>query len=444
MKQNSTFAKNSILTMSRHVLSIFLGLLVVTIIARVLGPEGQGKYALIILLPTMLVTLGNMGVQAASVYYIGRGDYPTHTIFKTNVWFTIILSLISIVVGIIISLLFGDILFSGVELRILLLILLIIPILYANNLFHSIFQGMQDFSAFNVIIVMSQLVTLLLVVLLVLLFPLGLTGALISFVMGQLTTLTITVYLMKKRMAISLNKSKASLDFAKKSLSYGWKAHLSNILAFVNYRADILLISYFMNPIAVGIYVIAVSIAEKMWVISQSISSVLFPRISSYTDNDLRNDLTTIVGKIVLYLSIVLAVFLFFSMDFIINLLFGKLYLSSSAIIKILLPGIVLFSMDKILSNDLAGRGLPVINTYTSLITVILNVSLNLFLIPRYGLSGAATATSASYMITWLIKVIIFSKMMDIPIKRLLLIDKKEIQLFSQSINGLVRRLRKI
>ena len=45
------------------------------IIARVLGVEGQGRYALVILLPNVLYTVFNMGVAPATVYYIGKKEF---------------------------------------------------------------------------------------------------------------------------------------------------------------------------------------------------------------------------------------------------------------------------------------------------------------------------------------------------------------------------------
>ena len=48
---------NSSITVVRQVLGIIIGMLSAMIIARVLGVEGQGKYALVILLPNVLYTV---------------------------------------------------------------------------------------------------------------------------------------------------------------------------------------------------------------------------------------------------------------------------------------------------------------------------------------------------------------------------------------------------
>lgn len=443
MDSNSSFLKNSSLTLVRHGFSMIVGLAVVTIIARVLGPEGQGQYAVIILLPTMLMTLLNMGVQSASVFHIGQRNYSIQTVYSTNLLIAVFLSLFSVALGLIVIHIIGDNVFSDVPNHYLLLILLVIPILYMNKLFQAIFQGCQDFKSFNIIIITTQVVNLLFVILIVYLLPLGLVGALISFFIGQIITLITIMQLLKKRLSIKLVDRSVSTSLIKQSFSYGVKAHLSNILAFINYRADIILISYFMNPVAVGVYVIAVTISEKMWVFSQAISTVLFPRISSYSEETQRNKLTSMVSKIVLYISAIVAIVVFFTVDSLVIIIFGIEYIESSTIIKILLPGIVLFSMDKILSNDLAGRGLPIINFRVSLITVMINITLNIALIPLYGLSGAAIATTTGYCITWIIKVITFSKITSTSLTSLFLITKDEFILYKGVLVSIGKKIRK-
>ena len=58
---------NSTLTVLRQVIGIVIGVFSAMIIARILGADGQGKYALIILLPNMFYTLFNVGVPASTV-----------------------------------------------------------------------------------------------------------------------------------------------------------------------------------------------------------------------------------------------------------------------------------------------------------------------------------------------------------------------------------------
>ena len=64
-----------------------------------------------------------------------------------------------------------------------------------------------------------------------------------------------------------------------------------------------------------------------------------------------------------------------------------------------MIPGVVIFSLGKVLANDFTGRGFPEINTYIALLVALTNFSLNIWLIPIYGIKGAALATSVSYFL---------------------------------------------
>ena len=49
------------------------------------------------------------------------------------------------------------------------------------------------------------------------------------------------------------------------------------------------------------------------------------------------------------------------------------------------------------LSNDIAGRGRPILNTYIGMLTLAINVVLNLVWIPKYAITGSAWASTVSY-----------------------------------------------
>jgi Na+-driven multidrug efflux pump len=65
----------------------------------------------------------------------------------------------------------------------------------------------------------------------------------------------------------------------------------------------------------------------------------------------------------------------------------------------------------RILANAIAAKGSPQINMYTSAFVMILNIILNIILIPKYGLLGAAVATSIAYSINTILRVWLFSKL---------------------------------
>ncbi|MCS0673436.1 flippase [Cytobacillus firmus] len=437
---SNSFVKNTIMTLSRQISGILLGLLASIIIARSLGPEGNGLYQLIVLLPTTLMTLLNLGVGTSSVYYVGQKKYDIKDIIKTNTASGAVLSLVAVIIGLIGVMFFSDKFFEGVPPNYLYFILLIMPLLMLNDFYLVIFQGVQDFKSFNSLALLRQLAALISLVLFIFVLQIGLVGTVIAFIVGVVTQFILTLILLNKNLKTNLLSGSFSKAYFKESFSFGFKAHFSNVLSFINYRADIYLISMFLNPAAVGLYGVAVSIAERLWIVSQSISSVLYPAISSSSDVDSKNKLTSVISRNVLFFSIIAGIVFYFASDLIFRLLFGEAYADSSDILKMLLPGIILFSVDRILSNDLAGRGKPELNMYTSIFTVASNIILNILLIPKVGIAGAAISTSVTYSLSTLVKMFLFKRETGVSYSKMLLLQKEDLILFKRLINKAVKR----
>ena len=65
------------------------------------------------------------------------------------------------------------------------------------------------------------------------------------------------------------------------------------------------LIAYFMDNSAVGLYSIAVILSERIWTVSQSVSTVLFARISNLTDDLSKNKFTSLAARNTLFISLI-------------------------------------------------------------------------------------------------------------------------------------------
>jgi O-antigen/teichoic acid export membrane protein len=102
-------------------------------------------------------------------------------------------------------------------------------------------------------------------------------------------------------------------------------------------------------------------------------------------------------------------------------LLYGNAYLPSYKPLFYLLPGVFLFLVYKFLTVDLAARGHPGYGTIVSLVALIVNVTLNIVLIPMFGTVGAVIATSVSYIVMSLFSVYFFVSLTGHRVKEFLL-----------------------
>lgn len=191
------------------------------------------------------------------------------------------------------------------------------------------------------------------------------------------------------------------------------------------------LVAIFLDPAAVGYYSIAVGIAEKLWMLPGAIATVLFPRISSIKDNE-ANNLTPRVARHTFFIIFVVSLILAPLAKPLIKILFGSVYLPSTVPLLILLPGIIALGGSKILTADLAGRGKPQFGAYSSLISLAVNIPLNLWLIPRWQIAGAAFASSVAYIVATLTVIIAFAKISDKSYFEILLIKKQDFEVYKK------------
>lgn len=426
-----TFTKNTTITLTARIITLILGITISVIIARLLGPAGKGIYTLSILLPSLIVTFTNLGVGPATVYYIGRQKYSLSEIFGNNVIVSLVLSVFSIIIGLVIIFFFKEPVFSGISRRYLLLTLALIPINLFFSYTNAILLGLQKIKEYNVVSVVQTSSFLGLIVIAIWWRRSGIEGAILAGIVANLLVDLLLFFWVKRftqGIIFQINKS-----YIKNSFLYGIKAHLSNVLSFLHLRLDVFLISAFINPLAVGYYSIAVGIAEKLWLISQSASTVLFPKVASEKDEKRRKEFTPLVSHMTIFVTALGALVTFFLSRWLVIFFFSKAYLPAVRPLHILLLGAVAVSGGRVLGNDFAGRGRPMLNTYLNTISVVINLGLNLLWIPRFGIIGAAWATTVSYIAALIGAVIVYSRVSGNPWTKILLPQRGDWALYRRT-----------
>ncbi|MDZ7835006.1 MAG: polysaccharide biosynthesis C-terminal domain-containing protein [Alkalibacterium sp.] len=121
----------------------------------------------------------------------------------------------------------------------------------------------------------------------------------------------------------------------------------------------------------------------------------------------------------------------------IVSILFGVEFFSSSSVIRILLPGIFFMVIVKILHADLAGRGFPIYGLWVSILPLVINIILNIILIPIYEIEGAAIASSISYTLAGVLFLYIYSKKEGIKVSSMLVINKQDFNMIISKVKNI-------
>jgi O-antigen/teichoic acid export membrane protein len=441
----SNFFKNSLITFITEIGVFILGLLTLVVITRVLGPEGKGAYSLITLVPVLMISFGSLGIGGANVYFVGSKKYKIQDVVSNSF-------LLATLWGFLLILAFWALLqfdffrsfihFNESYGRYLWIVVFSIPISLLYSFFQNIIRGNGDIVNYNKIRLLEGFLAFFGVFVLLIILGRGVFGAVFSYVFSIFGTAVFTIFLVRKISKIRLYLNKALL---KDSVVYGGKVYIANALSFLNYRLDIFLIAFLLQPsaavAAVGFYSIAVAIAERMFIIPGTFSTVLFPKISSAENSD-ANNFTPRVVRHTFFIMIVLSLLLFFTARFLILFFFGLTFLPAVAPLLALLPGIIAFGVGGVLAADLGGRGKPEIAVYSSLVCLIINIVLNIIMIPYLGILGAAIASSISYWADTLVVLIAFLKISKNRLSEVIIIKKTDFKDYSKLIPYFKERLK--
>ena len=385
-----------VLTFGRQFLSALFKLISFLLVARILGPEASGAFAVSQLLPTTLAALIGFGIPAANVFFLSTGQYSLETVWYASRNFTLAVACIGVLLTAALIYLFSESLFPGISSALLYIALLILPGQLLLALVTGLFQAQQDFRTFNLLTLLQPVSALLLHL------TAYMAGAFSLKVVLWAVAISYAITLLFGALRLYGRIRPADLEtdtrYLKKAINYGYKVHIGRIATLLISRSDLFMVNLFLGPAAAGIYTVAVRLVEQLWMISQAVSVVLFPRLSALVDRETeKQKLTAIMASAILWLTLVLAILLTVVATPLVGLLFGDEFLEAALPFALMLPGVVLFSSARVMANDFAARNLVQLNLILTLGTLALNILGNLFLVPLYGVVGAAIATSFSY-----------------------------------------------
>lgn len=415
--------RQSVLTFSTRILIALINFPISIIIARKLGAEGQGAYSATVALTSFWATAFLFGIDTAHTYYLASKRYSLAEIMTHAFFWSLILGVVATPLYIWVAPLMnadGGPLFSGV----LTLSALAVPLILLKYFLLSAFLGNQKITAYNLITVASNLVLLAILLVTLVWRPGGIRIAVISYLISLAVFAIVGLIWVIRR--VGRFSPRLSSEILRESLSYGLKGHLGSLAIQGTYRLDQILITGMIGLQAQGFYSIAVLLAEKLSHVPSSVQLVLFPRVSSLTDEE-ANKITPMACRTSFLLVIMIGVVLFLVAQPIIELLYSKEFAPAVPALRILVPGVALLSVGKILSSDLSGRNRRLGPSLIIVLAFLVNLTFNLLWIPRYGIEGAAWASTLSYGLQTVGLTLLFWKVSGVPPQRLLIPQKSDL-----------------
>jgi O-antigen/teichoic acid export membrane protein len=225
------------------------------------------------------------------------------------------------------------------------------------------------------------------------------------------------------------------------SVRFGVQGQLGNLIQLLNLRLDAYLVLWLVNSAGVGLYTVAVSLAEGMWFIANSVGVVLLTSLTA-SDDEAAGRMTPVVCRNTLLVTAAAALGAAAVSPVLIPAIFGSEFEDSVLPFIWLLPGTVAAAGTKILAAHVFSRGRPLINAQVGAAVLVVAVLGALALIPPFGVSGASAASSLAYCAGLALTAIAYRRLSGGSIADCLLPKAADVALYVEGARNLAGRVR--
>lgn len=380
-----------VFVLSNFILQVFLG--------RRLGPELYGIFGVINALILMNEYILLKAVFETLSKFVAEKEDATKTILRITLK---VVGTAGVIVGLTYYLFAEPIarLMNDLQLsKYFQFIAVIIPINCLSTIFLGILNGLRKFRDLALVHMAFSFTRCIAVIGLV---TLGFSaqGAFFGLIMAELFRLGAVRFVAR---SISAN---GGFD-GKRMLRFGIQVFGIAVISSVLINVDLLAVKILLkDDFQTGLYNAALTVSKALLFFMVPISIMILPTISKLiSSNNLERTTWHIKQSLRLLMMMVLPITLMIvaTSENCLSTLFGKEYLSASLTLKILMLGAMFLSAKVVLFNIIVACGFPRYVIYIGILSIALDIILLLTLVNKFGISGAAAASTITHVLGFLI-----------------------------------------
>jgi O-antigen/teichoic acid export membrane protein len=382
--------------------------------ARALQPTGRGELAAMIIWSLFLASATTLGVPSSLIFHLRRRSDLRRELTSTSMAMAFLLGTIAALAGA--AFLpawlhqYSPALISAAR-----WFLIFTPICSMTLAGRAILEATDDFSVSNLVQTFTPLATLL--ALAGFLFAHRLTPytAGIAYVFASIPTFLILLFRLNLRW---MRPRYLRLDAAKLLLSYGIRSYGIDLLGTLALQVDQVLVVNLLSPGAMGSYVVVLSLSRMLNLFQNSVVMVLFPKAAGKTSEAvlelteqsarLSTTITAFCGLLVCALG-----------PFLLRLLYGREYVGAVNSLRVLVTEVTLSGLVFVLAQAFMALARPGIITFLQAIGLGLCLPVMYWLVPKWGVMGAAVALLVSTSTRLLLILLAFPFVLKTRLPRL-------------------------
>ena len=365
------------------------------ILARTLGPSGRGELAAVVLWPTMLWTVGNLGVVDSVTFHSARRTAPQRSIVSTSLAIALVQSAVLVAIGLVLV----PLVLAKQEASVVrdcMIFLASIPTSLVTLYLASVLNGTHRFVPFNVVRATVFLGNAAGLVALAIASELTVTSAMIAYLASQVLTVLIAVIFV---LPSSGPPSRPQRLLAREMLAYGWRSQLSTISNLLNERVDQLVISIVLAPASLGLYVVAWTMTSLSSMIGYSVTFAALPRVAQAKSAEERRARAHRYVFLTFISTAAVTVPVLLLAPEILRIVFGADFVQATGVTRVLLVASIPLGTARVLEAVLKGINRPLHAGFAEGAGLIVTAVGLAALLPTLGLMGAAITSLAAYLL---------------------------------------------
>jgi O-antigen/teichoic acid export membrane protein len=370
-------------------------------LTRLLSPPARGYYGVGLAVAIMATQFGQFGLNTANTYFVAKEPRLRSVLLGNSVLTTLIAAPVLILIVFLIHIIGPS--WIAVPNEPLAVALCYVPFSLAYIFFQGLLLGTHQIRQYNLLELSNRYIPLAVLGVCVLLSSVTPVTALAGVVLGQ----GVACIWAWTTLRSHPDGAAYSWPLMTDTLRYGVRIHLATVFSFILFRADLLMVAHMRGAAEAGYYSLATSLAEYMSLPASVAGTVLLPHLSSLHESPekFRLMLQWLLGLAALMMPLFVAAA--YIGNPIIRGLFGEKYLPSWPGFVWLLPGIYFLGLACIAVQFITSIGYKLSVAAAWFSAVVLNLAVNLYAIPHYGIVGASVSCSVCYALAFLLILLI-------------------------------------
>ncbi|MFH1860990.1 MAG: flippase, partial [bacterium] len=380
-------------------------------LARYLGPEGYGVFGVILYLTIMARSLVNRGIPQSVSKYIAENEEHAIAIKNKGLFIQIVFSIFITIIYFCCAPILGQVLHDPSLVPYIQLSAFNIPFFGMYMIYIYTLNGKRWFG-YQAMVGIIHDTLLPLIIIAAILCGFSLNGAIMGLILTAIIGCVVGHLYCRFKPNNNLPEGLPPLPHfpSSKIISFAIPVTIFAIFTSALLNIDLLLVKVILKDnIQAGFYAASMSLSVTPFFISIALSRSIFPAIAmSVADNNhslTRQYIRHSLKLLLIWMIPVVAIVSATSRE-IILLIYSTPYLPAAMPLSILIIGLGAFTIYLILTTIITAGDNPKISMWLNIVVLIIDVIINLCLIPRYGIIGAAIATSISIIIGAIISAI--------------------------------------